>query len=157
MIAQHPRLIAALCVVFAPLAGLAPAHAAGSLCKLQISANDLMQYDKKDLTVGAGCSQIEVTLTHVGKLPAAAMGHNWVLVKSVDLSAVANAGAAAGFANNYIEPGDPRVIAATRIVGGGQSASVTFPAARLVKGASYMYLCTFPGHNALMRGTFHYR
>ncbi|HTW39169.1 MAG TPA: azurin [Steroidobacteraceae bacterium] len=156
MIAQNPRLIAALWIVLAPLAGLAPAHAAEKLCKLQISANDLMQYDKKDLTVGPGCSEIEVTLTHIGKLPASAMGHNWVLVRSADLSAVANAGAAAGFANNYLEPGDPRVIAATRIVGGGQSASVTFSAARLVRGGSYMYLCTFPGHNALMRGTFHY-
>jgi azurin len=138
------------------LAGLAPAHAAGTLCKLQITANDLMQYDKKDLTVGSNCSQIELTLIDIGKLPATALGHNWVLVKSADLSAVANAGAAAGFANNYLQPGDPRVIAATRIVGGGQSARVTFPASKLVKGGSYMYLCTFPGHNALMRGTLHY-
>jgi azurin len=135
--------------------GLGAAHA-GTLCKLQISANDLMQYDKKDLSAGPGCAEIEVTLTDVGKLPASAMGHNWVLVNSADLFAVANAGAAAGFSNNYLEPGDPRVIAATKIVGGGQSARVTFAASKLRKGGSYMYLCTFPGHNALMRGTFHY-
>jgi azurin len=155
MTAKNHWLAAAL-VGAALLAGVAPVHAADKLCKLQISANDLMQYDKKDLTVGPGCSEVEVTLTDAGKLPASAMGHNWVLVKSSDLTAVANAGAAAGFANNYLEPGDPRVIAATKIVGGGESASVTFPASKLVKGGSYMYLCTFPGHNALMRGTFHY-
>jgi azurin len=156
MTAKNPWLAAMLVLASTPLAGVCPAHAAGALCKLQISANDLMQYDKKDLAVGPGCAEIQVTLTDIGKLPASAMGHNWVLVKSSDLSAVANAGAAAGFSNNYLEPGDPRVIAATRIVGGGQSASVTFPASKLVKGGSYMYLCTFPGHNVLMRGTFHY-
>ncbi len=149
-------LAAAVLAVVGPFAGAAPVRADGTLCKLQISGNDLMQYDKKDLTASPACSQIEVTLKHVGKLPASAMGHNWVLVKSSDLSAVANAGAAAGFGNNYLEPGDPRVIAATRIVGGGQSATVRFAASKLVKGDSYMYLCTFPGHNALMRGTFHY-
>jgi len=156
MTRKHPWLGAALLLASMPFAAPAPAHAAGTLCKLAISANDLMQYDKKDLSVGPGCTEIEVTLTDIGKLPASAMGHNWVLVKSSDLSAVANAGAAAGFSNNYLEPGDPRVIAATKIVGGGQSVSVTFPASKLVKGGSYMYLCTFPGHNALMRGTFHY-
>ena len=150
------RRMSAVLIAAAPLLHPAPGQAAGGVCKLQISANDLMQYDKKELTVGPGCAQIEVTLSHVGKLPASAMGHNWVLVRSSDLFGVANAGSAAGLSNNYLEPGDPRVIAATRIVGGGQSASVTFPASKLVKGGSYMYLCTFPGHNALMRGTFHY-
>ncbi len=156
MTSKNHWLAAVLVIAAGPLACMAPAHADGKLCKLQISGNDLMQYDKKDLSVGPGCSEIEVTLTHTGKLPASALGHNWVLVKSSDLNAVANAGAAAGFANNYVQPGDPRVIAATKIVGGGQSTSVTFAASKLVKGGSYMYLCTFPGHNALMRGTFHY-
>jgi azurin len=156
MTAKSYSLVPALVLLCAPLAPLTPVHAAQAVCKLRITANDLMQYDKKELTVGPGCSEIEVTLSHIGKLPASAMGHNWVLVKSADLAAVANAGVAAGLANNYIEPGDPRVIAATRIVGGGQSASVTFAASKLVKGGSYMYLCTFPGHNALMRGTFRY-
>ncbi len=150
-------LLAAVVMAAAPLAGVAPAHAAGKLCQVHITANDLMQYDKKEITVGPGCSQIEVTLTNVGKLPAAAMGHDWVLVKSADLAAVANDGLAAGLANNYQMPGDPRIIAATKIVGGGQSTSVTFPASKLEKGGSYMYLCTFPGHYALMKGVFDYR
>jgi azurin len=149
-------LLAAL-VMAAAAAGVAPAHAAGKLCRVHITANDLMQYDKKEITVGPGCSQIEVTLTNIGKLPAAAMGHDWVLVKSEDLMAVANDGLAAGLANNYQKPGDPRIIAATKIIGGGQSTSVTFPASKLEKGGSYMYLCTFPGHVALMKGVFNYR
>jgi len=131
-----------------------PASAADKVCQLAIAGNDLMQFDKKDLSVGADCTQIEVTLTHTGKLPAAAMGHDWVLVKTEDLNAVANAGAAAGLANNYLQPGDKRVIAATKVIGGGQSTSVSFPAAPLKKGQAYTYFCSFPGHNALMKGTF---
>jgi azurin len=130
-----------------------PAFAADKLCALAIAGNDLMQFDKKEMTVAPDCTQVKVTLTHTGKLPAAAMGHDWVLVKTEDVSAVANAGAAAGLSNNYVQPGDKRVVAATKVVGGGESTSVTFPVAALQKGQSYTYLCTFPGHNALMKGT----
>jgi azurin len=130
------------------------AIAADSACKLQIAGNDLMQYDKKELAISADCTQVQVTLTHAGKLPKEAMGHNWVLVRAADLNAVANAGMAAGLQNNYVAPGDKRVIAATKVVGGGESTTVTFPASLLHKGESYLYLCTYPGHNSSMRGTF---
>jgi azurin len=46
------------------------------------------------------------------------------------------------------------VIAHTKVIGGGESASVTFATSALKKGQSYKYLCTFPGHNALMSGDF---
>jgi azurin len=147
---------AAAGIVAAALLSSIPAHAADKLCKLAIGANDVMQYDKKVLSAAADCTQIELTLTHTGQLPAAAMGHNWVLVKSTDLDAVANAGISAGLASNYLQPGDSRVIAATSIVGGGKSTTVTFPTSRLKAGEKYTFLCTFPGHNALMRGEFHF-
>jgi len=97
---------------------------------------------------------VQLTLKHTGKLPKEAMGHNWVLTKTEDLTAVANAGLSAGVANNYIQQGDKRVIAHTKVVGGGESDTITFPTSGLQKGGAYSYLCTFPGHNALMRGTF---
>jgi azurin len=53
-----------------------------------------------------------------------------------------------------VAPGDKQVLAHTKLVGGGESASVTFPTSILQKGGDYKFLCTFPGHNALMRGTF---
>lgn len=127
--------------------------AADKVCKLEITGNDQIQYDKKELSVAKDCTEVQLTLKHVGKLPREAMGHNWVLVKASDLTAVANAGMGAGLANNYIQPGDKRVIAHTKVVGGGQSDTITFPTQGLA-GESLMYLCTFPGHNALMRGTF---
>ena len=123
-------------------------------CKVEISGNDVMQYDKVELAVPASCKQITVTLHHAGKQPREAMGHDWVLVKTADLAAVAQAGIGAGLANNYLAPGDKRVLAHTGVIGGGESTSVTFSASRLSKGGAYSYLCTFPGHSALMHGKF---
>jgi azurin len=135
----------------------APAQAAGKECKLEITGNDQMQYDKKELTVAKDCATVSVTLKHVGTLPAASMGHNWTLTKTADAAGVANDGLSAGLANNYIKPGDARVIAHTKIVGGGKddkhSDTVTFPTSKLKAGESYTFLCTFPGHSALMKGT----
>ena len=144
---------------------LAAALAAGAVlplaahadpCRLEISGNDVLQYDKQELAVPATCREITVTLHHSGKQPREAMGHNWVLVNAADYAAVANAGLSAGLASDYVAPGDKRVIAHTRVVGGGETASVTFAATRLKKGGAYRYLCTFPGHNALMHGTFRF-
>jgi len=149
---QHRRSIAAAALAGALALPLA-AHAADP-CKLDISGNDQMQYDKQQLSAPATCKEITVTLHHLGKLPKEAMGHDWVLVNAADASAVANAGVGAGLANDYIAAGDKRVIAHTRVVGGGESASVTFAASLLTKGAHYEYLCTFPGHSTLMHGTF---
>jgi len=132
----------------------APASAADKVCKLTISGNDLMQYDQKEMKAGADCTSIEVTLKHSGKLPAASMGHNWVLVKTADVNNVANDGLGAGLAANYVKAGDKRVIGHTKVVGGGQSDVVTIPASALKKGEDYSFICTFPGHSALMKGKF---
>jgi azurin len=123
-------------------------------CKLEITGNDQMQYDKQTLTVPASCKEVTVTLHHAGMLPRETMGHNWVLVSAADFNTVANAGLGAGLANDYVVPGDKRVLAHTKTIGGGQSTSVTFSTSILKPGGDYRYLCTFPGHNALMRGTF---
>src|SRR3977135_2220775 len=128
------------------------AHAADP-CKLEISGNDLMQYDKPELSAPATCKEITVTLHHSGKLPKEAMGHNWVLVNAADLAAVATAGLGAGLASDFVAPGDQRVLAHTKTIGGGESTSVTFPTSILKKGGAYQYLCTFPGHNALLPRT----
>ena len=136
------------------LAALAiPRFAHADPCQLEISGNDQMQYDKQVLTVPASCQEVTVTLHHAGKLPREAMGHNWVLVNGADLEAVANGGMGAGLANDYVAAGDKRVLAHTKVIGGGQTTSVTFPTSVLKAGGDYRYLCTFPGHHALMHGT----
>jgi azurin len=133
---------------------LLPLAAHADPCKLEISGNDLLQYDKQELSVPAACKDVSVTLHHSGRQPRDAMGHNWVLVNAADYDAVASAGLNAGLANDYVAPGDKRVIAHTKVIGGGETTSVIFPGTLLRKGGSYKYLCTFPGHNALMHGVF---
>jgi azurin len=133
-----------------------PLTAHADPCRVEISGNDVMQYDKKELAVPAACRDITITLHHVGKQPREAMGHDWVLVKTADLAAVAQAAIAAGLANNYLPPGDKRVLAHTGVIGGGESTSVTFSASILTRGGDYSYLCTFPGHSALMHGKFRF-
>jgi azurin len=127
-------------------------HAEG--CRIDIEASDMMQYNVKQLSVSSSCTSIEVHLQHSGKLPAKVMGHDWVLAKSSDLSAIVNAGMAAGSAHGYLPDGDKRIIAATKIVGGGESTTVTFSATALNEGESYSFFCSTPGHATVMRGRF---
>jgi azurin len=150
---KHTLLAAALIGANAFLFA-APASAADKVCKLEITGNDLMQFDKKELKAGADCTTIELTLKHIGKLPAASMGHNWVLSTTADAMAVGNDGLGAGLPANYVKPGDKRVIAHTKVVGGGESDTIKIPASALKKGGDYTYVCTFPGHSALMKGKF---
>jgi azurin len=133
---------------------LTPPVRAADACQLEISGNDQMQYDKPELSVAASCKEVTLTLHHTGKLPKEAMGHDWVLTVTSDLAAVAQAGMSAGAAQDYLQPGDKRVIARTKVIGGGETTSVTFSTASLKAGGDYSYECTFPGHSALMKGKF---
>jgi len=143
------RTIACLSLVLA-----APGvFAADKVCKVDISSTDQMTYDKKEIAVAADCVEVEVTLHHTGKMTAQQMGHNWVLAKTADAQTIANDGLSAGIANDHIKKGDTRVIAHTKIIGGGQTDTVKFPASLLTKGGAYTFFCTFPGHIALMKGT----
>ena len=144
------RSIAAVSFLFAAHG----AFAADKVCKLEIAGTDQMTFDKKELVVAPDCTSVELTLKHTGKLPAQAMGHNWVLSKTSDVAAVASDGIGAGFANDHIKKGDTRVLAHTKIIGGGQSTTVTFPTSALTAGGAYTYFCSFPGHSAIMKGTF---
>lgn len=145
--------IAAASLLFAGLIGSGGAFAADKVCKLEIAGTDQMQFDKKELVVAPDCTSVELTLKHTGKLPAQAMGHNWVLTKTADMAAVANEGMQAGLPKNYVKDGDARVIAHTKVVGGGQSDTVTFPTSKLTKGGAYTFFCSFPGHSSIMKGT----
>jgi azurin len=143
----HQTLLLAAMVAIA-----GPALAAGP-CEVEIEGNDAMQFNKATMAVPASCKQFKVTLKHVGKLPKAAMGHNWVLAKTADVAGIASDGIPAGLTSEYLKKGDARVIAATKIVGGGESTDVSFDVAKLKTGEAYTYFCSFPGHSAIMKGT----
>ncbi len=145
------ELIVALGLLFAADLALA-----AKTCTLPVEGNDLLKFNVSELKVAGDCTEVEVVLKHVGKLPVEAMGHNWVLTKTADFMAVANAGVSAGLANDYLPPGDKRVIAHTKMIGGGQTTSIKFPTSKLTKGGDYTFFCSFPGHYGLMKGKFVY-
>lgn len=141
------------CLALVLLAAIAAPAWAGEGCTATVEANDAMQFNQKSIEVPKTCKQFTVTLKHTGKLPKAAMGHNWVLSSAADEAAIDADGAKASLDNNYLKPGDSRVIAHTRIIGGGESDSATFQVAALKAGEAYAFFCSFPGHAALMKGT----
>lgn len=136
------------------LALLAAGTVSAEDCTLTINSTDAMQFDQSEMIAPADCSEVTVTLNHTGSLPAASMGHNWVLTTAADFQAVATAGMSAGLDNNYLPEGDERIIAATKIIGGGESTEITFDISGLSADESYMFFCSFPGHWAIMKGDF---
>ena len=139
----------AVAAVLTALAG--PAFADD--CAVRIEGTDQMTYSLSEIDVKKSCEQFTVNLKHVGNLPIATMGHNWVLSKAEDYLEVAEEGLALGLDKNYVDDADQRVLAHTKVVGGGEETSVTFDVSKLKEGQNYSYFCSFPGHHALMNGT----
>ncbi|MEE2787139.1 MAG: azurin [Myxococcota bacterium] len=121
----------------------------GKVVTVALTGNDQMKYNLTEIKVAAGRT-IKLNLTHVGKLAAAAMGHNFVLLKSgTDVAAFATKAVSAA-ATGYIPDSDKgSVLAHTKVIGGGESTSIEFPAP---PAGTYDYICSFPGHYAIMRG-----
>jgi azurin len=122
-------------------------------CSLTIEGNDQIQFNQKEMRVSKSCTEVTVTLKHVGQLAANVMGHNWVLTSTSDFQAVAQAGQGAG-PPNFLPAGDARVLATTPVIGGGQETSVKFDLSKITAGGDYTFFCSFPGHFVLMNGKF---
>lgn len=131
----------------------APSASHAQACNAVVQSDDALRYTPQSIEVPSTCKDFTVTLTHSGRLPVLAMGHNWVLAKEADMAGVARTGMLAGAANQYVDPTDRRVIAHTNVIGGGQAASVSFPVSALRSGETYAFFCTFAGHSPVMQGT----
>lgn len=150
-----PAIVALMSVgVFAEDAAKpAESAAANGDCKAVLKGDDAMKFDQTEFKINkAACPEFTVEIDHVGKLPAAAMGHNIVITKSADVDTVAQAGIKAGPAKDYVDEEGGKVIAHTKLVGGGEKADVTFKTEGLEAGGGYEFFCSFPGHYAVMRG-----
>ena len=115
---------------------------------VSITGNDTMMYNKTAFEVKSG-QKVKLVFKNVGNLPKAAMGHNVIILKKgVDVATFCTAAISA--APEYF-PKDKKddVVAATKLLGPGEEDSIIFtaPAAGV-----YDYVCTFPGHFALMKG-----
>ena len=119
--------------------------------EVEIKGDDLMKYDKTAFTVKEG-QTVKLTFKNIGKFPKAAMGHNVViLAKGTDLAAFATK-AMGAVTDGYIpqdKDSQAKILASTKLLGPGESEAITFTAPAAGK---YDYLCTFPGHYAIMKG-----
>lgn len=122
-----------------------------AVANLQIEGNDQMQYNKKEFRVKAG-QKVRLTLKHVGSMDKKTMGHNWVLLtQGTDIMEFGQASATAED-NDYIpKDREDQVIAHTKMLGGGESDTIEFDAP---PAGTYEFICSFPGHVALMKGKF---
>jgi azurin len=120
--------------------------------KITITGNDTMQFDVKEFTVNAG-AKVELTFKNIGKLPKLAMGHNLVILKE-GVSPLKFGqkimGMGASPTNPLPKESLVNVIAATKLLGPGESEKLSFTAPK--QAGLYQFLCSFPGHYAIMRG-----
>lgn len=128
-------------------------HAAAPACSIDVEGRPGKQFAPAHIVVPATCQDFTVRLVHTGKNGKDKAGHNWVLTRTEDIDAVMLDGMKAGAAHDFLAPGDGRILARTPMLGGGETASVTFPVRRLAAGQSYAFYCSFPAHAQHMRGT----
>ena len=115
--------------------------------KVILNSFDNMIYDKDKIEVNSG-KNIVLTLNHKGKISKEFMGHNFVLLKKgVNVDEYAKKAVLAK-SNDYI-PNSDEAIAYTKMLGGGESTTISFLAP---EAGIYTYICSFPGHYMMMRG-----
>lgn len=116
-----------------------------------IVGDDQMKFDKSEIKVKSG-KTVKLTLRHKGKMDVNVMGHNFVLLKQgVNVSQFALKAATARD-NKYIpKESEGDIIAHTDIIGGGQTTTIEFDAP---EAGVYDFICSFPGHYAMMKGKF---
>lgn len=123
-----------------------------AVTKVAISGNDQMQFSLKEFEVKAG-DEVELEFKNAGSLPKIAMGHNLVILKE-GVSAIAFGGkalqAGANATNALPDSVKDDVLAFTKLLGPGEVEVVKFTAPK--KPGIHQFVCTFPGHYAMMRG-----
>ncbi|MCH7736831.1 MAG: auracyanin [Chloroflexi bacterium] len=114
---------------------------------MEISVNgDAIEFDTDRFEVAAGTGVV-LCFKNVSSV----LQHNWVLVNDGTKDEVAERGLAAGAENDWVQPGDPDVIANVKLLDPGEKGEVRFTSP--VAG-TYQFVCTFPAHNFTMFGEF---
>ena len=121
-------------------------------CSFTLHAGDAPSWDASNIDVPSSCDTFTIRLEHTGKMPNWIMGHNVIVARVEDMNGVERAGIGAGPYRSYVEPSDKRVVARSKLAGGGESVSARVTVAKLRTG-HFAYFCTFPGHYRDMRGT----
>lgn len=148
---MHTKKLLISALFSASLLVSAQAHAAAA-CDANIEVTAAMAYTAKTIDVPKTCKTFTVNLKAQGTMAKTVMGHNIVITKEADKEAVTTDGGTAGAASNYVKAKDARVVAATTVIGGGESTSVKFKVKKLSAKEKYVFFCSFPGHGAIMKG-----
>ena len=116
---------------------------------LEIEANDQMQFNLKELKAVAG-QEITLVLKNVGKMDKTVMGHNLIILKQgTDVAEYAKKAMGAKDTDYVPASESESVIAHTKLTGGGETDTITFT---VTEKGTYDFICSFPGHYALMKG-----
>lgn len=121
------------------------AVASGPSVTFDLSADDNVDFSQLKLDAPAG-SKITLSLTN----KSTDKQFNWVLAKPGKMLSVATNGSGESEATGYLQPGDPDVIANTKLIKPGMSDTITFTAP---PPGEYQFFCTFPGYFIRMHGT----
>ena len=133
-----------------PAPGGPKAGAAARVVTLQ--ANDAMKFQPAAIEARPG-ETLKVVLKAAGTFPKIAMAHNFILL-TLGSDAASFVSEASKARETDFVPASRKadVLAATRLIGNGETAEVTFTVPK--KPGVYTFICTFPGHFAGgMKGT----
>jgi azurin len=115
--------------------------------EVTVQADDKMKFDVTAFDVSPG-QKVQITLKNVGTTPKFSMGHNLVVldkqITEQNIQAKFLDAASAAASTDYVPAGDKNVIKATKLLGPGETDTITFDAP-FVPG-QYLYVCSFPGH-----------
>ena len=111
---------------------------------IEVVGADNLQFDVTLIEAEPG-ETLRIVFTTVSNMPPQAMSHNLVIMDlETDLDAFAMASMMAAD-NDYLAPDyEDQIIAATEMVGGGESSTIEFTVPETP--GDYDYICTFPGH-----------
>jgi azurin len=132
------------------LLGAATVQAADPV-KLELSADDRMVFSKTAFEVTSG-QKVTLVFTNKGAKGEKSMKHNVVLLKPgntiIGFAVKCNAAAATGYVPAD-EASREQMVGHVRLIGGGQSASLSFTAG---EPGDYPFFCSSPGHFDKMQG-----
>jgi len=115
--------------------------------EVTIQADDKMRYDVTAFDASPG-QKVSVTIKNVGTTPKFSMGHNFVLLdRTINTGNVQSTfldKASTEASHDYVPTGAKEVLAHSKLLGPGESETVTFNAPYIP--GDYLYLCSFPGH-----------
>jgi len=117
---------------------------------IRVTGNDQLQFNVKEIRAKAG-EKLKIEFKNIGRMPKQTMSHNWVLLKKMDDSEVHAFGMAASTKQpDYLPDDRSAILYHTKLLGPGETDVITITAPD--EPGNYPFLCTFPGHFAMMKG-----